>query len=236
MAKFSIHDLTASELSVCMAALAAGTGAIAGSVPFTPNDDDDAGPANAAAPAVDSTGLPWDERIHASSKALNSDGSWRSRRKIDATLIAAVEAELRARSAAPVYTPMAPPPGAVGSMSPPMPMPPPVPQYAPPMPPSEPPAPPVTFVPPPPIVVPPQPPVPVAPPAPPAGPMDFAGFMNVIGQLLATGTIDAGYLANLTARINAAAQTTFGAITDLDKRPDLLEWVVQIMRQDGKPC
>lgn len=30
---------------------------------------------------VDSTGTPWDERIHATSKALNADGTWRLRRK-----------------------------------------------------------------------------------------------------------------------------------------------------------
>jgi hypothetical protein len=29
----------------------------------------------------DSTGTPWDERIHSASKALNSDGTWRLRRK-----------------------------------------------------------------------------------------------------------------------------------------------------------
>lgn len=34
-----------------------------------------------APPSTDSTGTPWDERIHASSKALNSDGTWRVRRK-----------------------------------------------------------------------------------------------------------------------------------------------------------
>lgn len=32
-------------------------------------------------PATDSTGTPWDERIHSASKALNSDGTWRVRRK-----------------------------------------------------------------------------------------------------------------------------------------------------------
>lgn len=31
--------------------------------------------------AVDSTGTPWDERIHSASKALNADGTWRLRRK-----------------------------------------------------------------------------------------------------------------------------------------------------------
>lgn len=30
---------------------------------------------------TDSTGTPWDERIHSASKALNSDGTWRLRRK-----------------------------------------------------------------------------------------------------------------------------------------------------------
>ncbi|UTC25976.1 hypothetical protein [Phage vB_KsaM-C1] len=30
---------------------------------------------------VDSTGTPWDERIHSTSKALNADGTWRLRRK-----------------------------------------------------------------------------------------------------------------------------------------------------------
>lgn len=32
-------------------------------------------------PTTDSTGTPWDERIHSASKALNADGTWRLRRK-----------------------------------------------------------------------------------------------------------------------------------------------------------
>ncbi|UVX31523.1 hypothetical protein M12a_00012 [Klebsiella phage VLCpiM12a] len=32
-------------------------------------------------PVADSTGTPWDERIHSASKALNADGTWRLRRK-----------------------------------------------------------------------------------------------------------------------------------------------------------
>lgn len=32
-------------------------------------------------PFTDNTGTPWDERIHSASKALNSDGTWRLRRK-----------------------------------------------------------------------------------------------------------------------------------------------------------
>lgn len=46
-------------------------------------------------PTTDSTGLVWDERIHASSKALNADGTWRTKRGVDMALVAEVEAELR---------------------------------------------------------------------------------------------------------------------------------------------
>lgn len=49
----------------------------------------------------DSTGTPWDERIHSASKALNADGTWRLRRKpkdMDeaewAALVEVVKAEL----------------------------------------------------------------------------------------------------------------------------------------------
>lgn len=46
---------------------------------------------------VDVHGLPWDERIHAGTKAKNADGSWRQRRGLnDPALVARVEAELRA--------------------------------------------------------------------------------------------------------------------------------------------
>ena len=34
-----------------------------------------------ASDTTDSTGTPWDERIHSTSKALNADGTWRLRRK-----------------------------------------------------------------------------------------------------------------------------------------------------------
>jgi hypothetical protein len=43
---------------------------------------------------VDSRGLPWDERIHASSRAKNKDGTWRYRRGLDEREAQAVEQEL----------------------------------------------------------------------------------------------------------------------------------------------
>lgn len=58
---------------------------------------------------VDSTGTPWDERIHSASKALNADGTWRLRRKpkdMDeaewAALIESVKGELHTQT--PVMT------------------------------------------------------------------------------------------------------------------------------------
>lgn len=60
------------------------------------SDSDDDGPTNADAPDTDKRGYPWDERIHASSKALNKDGTWRYRRNTPQETIDAVEAEIKA--------------------------------------------------------------------------------------------------------------------------------------------
>lgn len=59
---------------------------------------------------TDKNGLPWDARIHASSKTMNADGSWRGRRNTDAHIIAQVEAELRALMAIPAASAPPPPP------------------------------------------------------------------------------------------------------------------------------
>lgn len=52
--------------------------------------------AAAGAPDRDSAGLPWDERIHASSRATLQDGTWRRRKNTDDALFESVMAELRA--------------------------------------------------------------------------------------------------------------------------------------------
>lgn len=54
---------------------------------------------------VDKNGLPWDERIHSSSKEKNKDGSWRIKKNVDAAFKAQVETSLRAVSGAPVPAP-----------------------------------------------------------------------------------------------------------------------------------
>ena len=50
---------------------------------------------NATPPDADKRGMPWDERIHAASKALNKDGTWRYKRNTEQSLIDEVEAELQ---------------------------------------------------------------------------------------------------------------------------------------------
>ena len=51
---------------------------------------------NAPAVELDKTGLPWDERIHASTKSKLKSGEWKEKRGVDPALIASVTAELRA--------------------------------------------------------------------------------------------------------------------------------------------
>lgn len=67
-----------------------------------PQDDE---PTNAAPPATDKNGLPWDERIHAGTKALNGDGTWKKRRGVDDATVVAVTAELTGAAPAPTPAP-----------------------------------------------------------------------------------------------------------------------------------
>ena len=77
--------------------------AVPSAAPATPA----APPTASPAATVDSKGMPWDGRIHASSKAQVADGSWRMKRGVDYALVKQVESELRAAQAAPA-APMVP--------------------------------------------------------------------------------------------------------------------------------
>lgn len=44
---------------------------------------------------LDKEGLPWDERIHASSRGLNADGTWRKKRGVTSDQVKSVEDQLR---------------------------------------------------------------------------------------------------------------------------------------------
>jgi len=65
-----------------------GSAAVAPPAPAPP-------PPPVAGAEVDKHGLPWDARIHASSKVKVADGAWRVRKNLDGATKAAVEAELR---------------------------------------------------------------------------------------------------------------------------------------------
>lgn len=86
-----------------------------------PNNSVDGGNAEVE---VDKNGVPWDERIHSSSKEnrLNADGTWRAKRGVDKAYAKRIEAQLlAARSATP---PAAPAPAAAApaaAAAPPMP-------------------------------------------------------------------------------------------------------------------
>lgn len=54
---------------------------------------------------VDAEGMPWDERIHASTKRRTQGGVWQRRKGVDDAVFAAVRGELRG---APVVAPVAP--------------------------------------------------------------------------------------------------------------------------------
>ena len=93
--------------------------------PAAPPAPPAAAPSVPAAPTnpvgVDKAGLPWDARIHGSTKTQNKDGTWRAKRDVLPALVVSVEAELRHlmglnASAAPLPpappAPPAPPPPA----------------------------------------------------------------------------------------------------------------------------
>jgi len=61
-------------------------------------------PAPATDGELDVNGLPWDDRIHASTRTKLVTGAWKNKRGIDATLLANVEAELKG-DVAPAPTP-----------------------------------------------------------------------------------------------------------------------------------
>lgn len=70
---------------------------------------------------LDSAGLPWDARIHASSKVTNKDGTWRTKRGVDNTTIDQVNKELRQVMAIPSPGPQLVPPAPAAPIAPPPP-------------------------------------------------------------------------------------------------------------------
>lgn len=76
-------------------------------------------PTAGSASGVDSAGLPWDERIHSSSRATTQDGTWRYRKGVSEDTKRAVEAELKGQPASPPVPAPAPAPVAPVAPQPP---------------------------------------------------------------------------------------------------------------------
>lgn len=186
-------------------------------IPGASDDDDDGTPSDAA---TDNTGLPWDERIHASTKALTAKGEWKKRRGVDPATVAAVEAELRAPTAAVLPQPVAiPTMGMPQAMQTPTPMP-----LQQPMP-VQTPQPMTQAMP---VVE--QQPTPVAamPQAAPAG-LSFPEFMQTLGTQMQgeTPVIKQENVAWVAQQLGLAS------IGDLGVNPDKIEQAVGLFRQYG---
>lgn len=191
-----------------------------------PTDADDGQP-DTGAPAVDSAGVPWDARIHASSKATVADGTWRMKRGVDKAVVDAVTAELNGQQPVAVETPPMPVMPEMPVAVEPMPMPVTEPTVAP-MPTAEPVATPMPVA---------QPePVPAA-----ASPVTGAAitipeFMQKLSAQM-TGPdakITNEYLAEVVGKFNAAYGTTFVTVNDFFTAPDKLPALVQMITLDGK--
>ncbi len=103
-----VSTIPAPPLSAVPPPPVAGTDAVPGEVPPPPPAGVD----------VDKDGLPWDGRIHASTKTKTKGDQWTKKRQVDPALVAQVEAELRAVMAAPAVSAGSVPPPPTGEPGP----------------------------------------------------------------------------------------------------------------------
>lgn len=164
-------------------------------------------PPASVAVEVDKHGLPWDRRIHASTKTKCADGSWKKARNVDPNLVATVEAELKAAMSAPGPI-ISPEVAAAQIVTPPRP---PAPAPA---------APPALAVTPPP---PPAPALAVTPPVPPApaaaGAMTFPEFLTKITAMCTAGQITHETVTTTCQKYGLATIPLLGS------RPDLIPMI-----------
>lgn len=154
-------------------------------------------PAPAASPADrDVNGLPWDGRIHASTKVRNADGSWRAKRAVHPETVRIVEAELRQNAAAPA-------PGVTVTQAPIQDVP-------------TPPAPVDTTGAPPPPAAPTPPPPPPPAPATLSGPQLFARYMERVTAAQTGGLVTTADVASIATGLGLVG--TAGLL----QRPDLV--------------
>lgn len=95
-------EVTDAEFSAFIERL--GTRGVVQGGPASVATDEDEGPANTAAPAVDSRGVPWIESVHAATKGVTADGAWRRRKGVTAEAMEAAEKAWRDSQPAPTFT------------------------------------------------------------------------------------------------------------------------------------
>lgn len=164
---------------------------------------------------LDADGLPYDPRIHSSSKVKNKgDNKWKLKRGVDESVVAAVTQELRALLAVPVPTTVpaaAPPP-------PPVPVAPPAPDAG------------AAVVPPPPVAPAPPPPPPAAAPAS-TDPQNFVQLMGWVGPLSTQGKLSADTISAVLIAHGVKDANGVGQLTLLMQRPDLIPAVYADLKQ-----
>lgn len=194
---------------------------------------------------LDAEGLPWDARIHSSSKAKTAKGVWKARKNVDKDVKTSVEAELRAKTkaeslpvgATPVYAaPMPvyeqPAPMQVSMPEAPVyaaPVPAPMPVYEQPtpapMPVYEQPAP-LTPAPMPAYVAPAQAPVPA-----PVAANNISTVMRLIQSLMMEKKIDINFPPALVAEINRTFNTQVLSITDIGGSQPMIDFAIAKLQE-----
>lgn len=176
----------------------------------------------AASGERDSKGMPWDGRIHASSKAKVADGSWRYKRGVDDAVIAPIETEIRATLAAPAVAVggAAPAFGAHPFQQPEQSAPVVAPPVASPIPAAPIPPAPVAAAP----VAPPPPAAPVAVPVAPATAMTYETLMAALPPKIVSSELTASQMQE------ACEQYGVASIAALAQRPDLVPFIAAALK------
>lgn len=164
----------------------------------------------------DARGFPWDERIHAQSKRLNKDGTWKKKKGVSDEETARVEAELQNKIAAAsaLPTPQAEQPVTIPNFLQPKADNTPAPQADAPTTPA------------------PTTPAPQA-DAPASSARNFVNLMTLIGQLNGSGKTDSGYVHTIVSRTAQAFNTQLTTITDIMQQPQMIEYAFSLIENDG---
>lgn len=162
---------------------------------------------DAAEAVLDATGIPWDVRIHTSTKNKTAKGFWKRKPRIEDALFDSTVLELQAAtpivgSTAPATTPEFP----TGIQA----------QDVPPVP--------AANIPPPPAAA--TEPVPAA--------RDYNGLMIKIQQDFTAGMVNSSYPSTIVDRINAGFKTNVPTIVDISGNDEMVNYAWQCVDVDAE--